>query len=148
MTNPTDSAENARARDALDDLLRDAFCAGSDWQRGNKPGRYEDALKPYLARLNAALAQPEPRHAELDSGAVREAEELRVLIDKATNEDLADDGRYFAESCDDLTRCRHEEIGEYQNTADGALIEWLWNRRRKILSLLAAQIDPSAREVR
>lgn len=67
------------------------------------------------------------------------ADELRALIAKATNEQLSDGGRYFAESCDDLTRCRHEEIGEYQNAADGELIEWLWNRRSEIADLYATQ---------
>lgn len=42
-------------REALDEIVRDAFCAGSDWQRGNKPGRYEDAIKPYLDRSSQAL---------------------------------------------------------------------------------------------
>ena len=73
------------------------------------------------------------------------AEELRALIAKATNERLSDGGRYFAESCDDLTRCRHEEIGEYQHAADGELIEWLWNRRNEIATLYATdRIDTTA----
>lgn len=71
-------------------------------------------------------------------GATNDAAELRVLIAKATQEELADGGRYFAETCDDLTRCRHEEIGEYQHSADGDLIEWLWNRRHAIADLFAA----------
>lgn len=72
----------------------------------------------------------------------RDADELRTLIAEATPEDLADDGRYFAESCDDLTQCRHQEIGEYQRSDDGRLIEWLWNRRHSIL----AMIEGSARQ--
>ena len=63
--------------------------------------------------------------------------ELAALIDKATEQDLADGGRYFADSFDDLTRCRHEEIGEYQRPADGQLVQWLWNHRSAILALLA-----------
>lgn len=68
------------------------------------------------------------------------ASELDTLIAKATQESLTDGGRYFQESCDDLTRCRHEEIGEYQNSADGELIEWLWNHRRDIHALLAPSL--------
>jgi len=66
------------------------------------------------------------------------AEELRALIAQATDSDLADGGRYFAETCHDLTRCRHGEIGEYQDGSDGDLIEWLWNNRRRILELAEA----------
>lgn len=58
------------------------------------------------------------------------AEDLARLSAKATQEDLADGGRYFAESYDDLTQCRHSEIGEYQRSADGELIEALWNAWR------------------
>lgn len=71
------------------------------------------------------------------------AGELRSLIAKATAEDLSDGGRYFAETYDDLTRCRHEEIGEYQHATDGELIEWLWNRRNEIADLYAAHSEPS-----
>lgn len=70
------------------------------------------------------------------------AGELRSLIAKATAEDLSDGGRYFAETYDDLTRCRHEEIGEYQHATDGELIEWLWNRRNEIADLYAAHSEP------
>lgn len=63
-----------------------------------------------------------------------EADKLKALIAAATDEDLADGGRYFGESFDDLTRCRHEEIGEYQHRADGELIEYLWNNRAAIAS--------------
>lgn len=66
------------------------------------------------------------------------AAELRELISKATQEDLADGGRYFADSLQDLTRCRHSEIGEYQDGHDGELIEWLWNRRGEIADLYAS----------
>jgi hypothetical protein len=59
--------------------------------------------------------------------------ELRGLVAKATQENLADGGRYFADSYTDLTRCRHEEIGEYQNRHDGPAIEALWNARHALL---------------
>jgi hypothetical protein len=62
---------------------------------------------------------------------------LRALIAKATQEDLTDDGRYFAETYADLTRCRHQEIGEYEHSPDGKLVEWLWNKRQVIADLLA-----------
>jgi hypothetical protein len=65
--------------------------------------------------------------------------ELEALVGRATQEDLADGGRYFAESCDDLTKCRHYETGEYQNAADGELIEWLWNHRHSLLSTIRSQ---------
>lgn len=63
--------------------------------------------------------------------------ELEALIAKATDENLSDGGRYFADSCTDLTQCRHSEIGEYGHASDGELIEWLWNHRRMIHSALA-----------
>jgi hypothetical protein len=65
-------------------------------------------------------------------------EELKALEEKATQEKLADGGRYFEGSCDDLTKCRHYETGEYQNEADGKLIEALWNNLPAILSALEA----------
>ncbi|NIJ34305.1 hypothetical protein [Sphingomonas oligoaromativorans] len=61
---------------------------------------------------------------------------LEGLIAKATQEDLTDDGRYFADSFADLTKCHHQEIGEYQHRADGKLIEWLWNQRHSIADCL------------
>lgn len=64
-------------------------------------------------------------------------DELKRLISRATQEDLADGGRYFAESCSDLTRCRHDEIGEYEDKYDGELIEWLWNHRHEIAEKLS-----------
>ncbi len=70
-------------------------------------------------------------------GTINDGATLRELIAKATQEELADGGRYFAGTCDDLTRCRHEEIGEYQHSADGELIEWLWNRRHAIADMFA-----------
>jgi len=73
-------------------------------------------------------------------GEGRVVADLRRLIDDATDEQLADGGRYFAESCDDLTQCRHSEVGEYQRSADGDLVEWLWNRRHEILALYVAQV--------
>lgn len=53
---PAPDAEIAALREQLDDLLRDAFCAGSEWQRGNRPGRYEDTIRPYLDRATALAA--------------------------------------------------------------------------------------------
>ncbi len=67
------------------------------------------------------------------------AAELRVLISRATPEHLSDNGRYFGETYTDLTRCRHEEIGEYQHRHDGPLVEWLWNRRDEIAALYEAR---------
>lgn len=64
--------------------------------------------------------------------------EIDALLEKATDENLSDGGRYFDESFDDLTRCRHEEVGEYQNRHDGALVEWLWNHRLEIRQMYAA----------
>lgn len=75
-------------------------------------------------------------------------DQLAALIAKATDEDLADGGRYFAETCHDLTRCRHEETGEYQHATDGELIELLWNNRRTILDSLASQSLSTDEEVR
>lgn len=60
------------------------------------------------------------------------SDELRALIAKATDDDLSDDGRYFHDSCDDLTKCGHGDTGEYQHSADGKLVEWLWNHRHDI----------------
>ena len=67
--------------------------------------------------------------------------DLATLIASATQEDLADGGRYFADSLCDLTRCRHSEIGEYLDAADGELIEWLWNHRHAIAARFPADID-------
>lgn len=67
------------------------------------------------------------------------ATQLDALINKATDEQLADRGRYFADSCDDLTRCRHEEIGEFQHSTDGELIELLWNNRHLILAIIRGE---------
>ena len=66
-----------------------------------------------------------------------EATKLRELIAKATDSDLSDGGRYFAETCNDLTNCRHGETGEYQDGHDGDLVEYLWNNR----SLIAAALE-------
>ncbi len=59
------------------------------------------------------------------------AQALARLKLAATDEDLADGGRYFRESCSNLTECRHDEVGEYQNSSDGELIEELWNAFRR-----------------
>jgi len=74
---------------------------------------------------------------------------LRELLAKATPEKLTDGGRYFAESCADLTRCRHEEIGEYQNSHDGELIEWLWNNAHALLEQAARveRLEEALREI-
>lgn len=61
---------------------------------------------------------------------------LDTAIAKATDSDLTDGGRYFAETCQDLTRCRHGETGEYIDGHDGDLVELLWNNRKAILQLL------------
>jgi len=66
-----------------------------------------------------------------------EATKLRELIAKATDSDLSDGGRYFAETCNDLTNCRHGDTGEYQDGHDGELVEYLWNNR----SLVAAALE-------
>jgi hypothetical protein len=68
----------------------------------------------------------------------QEADELEALIGKATEYDLADDGRYFSETCNDLTSCHHGETGEYNDQHDGRLVEFLWNHRHHYLSLLRA----------
>ena len=66
----------------------------------------------------------------------QDADELEALIDKATDCDLADEGRYFSETCNDLTSCRHGETGKYNDQHDGPLVEFLWNHRHHYLSLL------------
>lgn len=63
------------------------------------------------------------------------ARELAALIARATDEDLLDGGRYFDGAMNDLTQCGHGDTGEYRNRHDGALVEWLWNRRHEILAL-------------
>ena len=60
---------------------------------------------------------------------------LAELIDKATDEDLTDNGRYFDESYRDLTQCGHGDTGEYWHSPDGKLVEFLWNNRHAILAL-------------
>jgi hypothetical protein len=59
------------------------------------------------------------------------------LIDRATDEDLDDNGRYFDESHIDLTQCSHGDTGEYLDHRDGKLVEFLWNNRRTFLAMLA-----------
>lgn len=65
--------------------------------------------------------------------------EFEALIEGATDEDLADGGRYFSESCFDLTKCGHGDTGEYVSRADGRLVEFLWNHRRQLLALAKAR---------
>ncbi len=59
---------------------------------------------------------------------------LIELLGKATDSDLSDGGRYFSETCNDLTRCGHGDTGEYQHSPDGKLVEWLWNNRHAIVA--------------
>jgi hypothetical protein len=61
---------------------------------------------------------------------------LATLIGKATDSDLADGGRYFSDTNNDLCKCGHGDTGEYQNPNDGKLIEWLWNNRNRIFNFL------------
>lgn len=61
---------------------------------------------------------------------------LAGLAEKATEGELTDGGRYFAVSCDDLTRCNHSDTGEYSNRHDGKLVEQLWNNLPTILAAL------------
>jgi hypothetical protein len=75
------------------------------------------------------------------------AGELRALIAKATDEDLADGGRYWADSLTDLTQCPHGDMGRYDHPADGELIEWLWNRRVEIAGLYEARAHSDPRPV-
>lgn len=62
--------------------------------------------------------------------------ELARLIELADESDLTDGGRYFEDTCDDLTKCYHGDTGEYRHKADGELIELLWNNRHTILAAL------------
>lgn len=65
-----------------------------------------------------------------------EVEELEKLIAEATDENLADDGRYFDGHFNDLTQCSHDETGRYCHAPDGKLVEFLWNHRHQFLALL------------
>ncbi len=76
------------------------------------------------------------------------ADELAALIAKATDSDLSDGGRYFRETCTDLTRCNHGDTGEYVELADGKLVEWLWNHRATILAALSPVAPAGASDVR
>lgn len=76
--------------------------------------------------------------------------DLRKLLATATDEDLTDDGRYFADTFHDLTKCWHGDTGEYQHQPDGKLVEWLWNNRRTIadtIDALRAERDALAARV-
>ena len=75
----------------------------------------------------------------MSAGQGEQVEELRNLIAKATDSNLTDDGRYFHDTCDDLTKCYHGDTGEYQCEADGKLVEWLWNHRNEIADLYEAR---------
>lgn len=72
------------------------------------------------------------------------ANRIERLSAAATREELRDGGRYFAETCDDLTRCRHGETGEYLHGKDGELIELLWNNRAALIAALNAQAEVEA----
>ena len=61
-------------------------------------------------------------------------DELERLLAAAEDSDLTDGGRYFAETCEDLTRCRHGETGEYVDPRNGEALEALWNARNAILT--------------
>lgn len=67
-----------------------------------------------------------------------EAAELERLIAQATDSDLVEDGRYFHETCRDLTSCYHGDTGNFGDPADAKLVVFLWNNRRRILASLAA----------
>lgn len=56
---------------------------------------------------------------------------------RPTDDDLTDDGRYFHDSCCDLTQCGHGDTGEYSNRDDGKLIQFLWNGWRSGALVLA-----------
>lgn len=59
--------------------------------------------------------------------------EMEKLLEKpgpATDDLLTDSGRYFRESCQDLTQCGHGDTGEYDNDRDGEVIAVLWNAWR------------------
>lgn len=98
--------------------------------------------KPYVFPLDLAACGIGDGHIPSVDHCRGSATELRILVNNATRSDLTDGGRYFADDCSDLTRCRHEEIGEYQNQRDGPLVEWLWNNREEIIALyqLAAMV--------
>jgi hypothetical protein len=72
------------------------------------------------------------------------ADELEALAAKATAGDLHDGGRWFAETCSDLTQCHHGDTGEYGNRHDGKLIEKLWNNLPAILAALRAMENNDA----
>jgi hypothetical protein len=77
-----------------------------------------------------------------EGGSMNPADPLREAladaIARATDEDLSDGGRYFHDSCCDLTKCGHGDTGEYQHSADGKLVELLWNNRHTLLQALSA----------
>ena len=58
------------------------------------------------------------------------AARLAELRTEATDEDLHEDGRYFMEYFNDLTRCGHGETGNFKNSHDGSMIAELWNAYR------------------
>ena len=61
-------------------------------------------------------------------------DEIERLLAAAEDSDLTDGGRYFADTCEDLTRCRHGEIGEYVDPRNGEALEALWNARKAMLT--------------
>lgn len=55
---------------------------------------------------------------------------LAELRTKTTDEDLHEDGRYFMEYFNDLTKCWHGDTGNFDNRHDGNMIAALWNAYR------------------
>lgn len=64
---------------------------------------------------------------------------LRDLIERASDDDLHDSGRYFKETCYNFTECPHGDCGDYSGGRDdGRLVAFLWNNRQAIERALAA----------
>jgi len=72
-------------------------------------------------------------------------EQLAAPDAAATQEELHPSGRYFADSCDDLTRCGHGDTGEFRRDADGRLIAAMWNAYRA--GQLVVRTEPSEADV-
>lgn len=54
-------------------------------------------------------------------------EKLLAEPPRATDDLLNENGRYFRESCSDLTQCYHGDTGNFDNDVDGRVIAVLWN---------------------
>jgi hypothetical protein len=61
---------------------------------------------------------------------VTEAEKLAALDRAATQELLADEGHYFADTLCDLASCSHGETAHFNHQGDGPFIAALWNLYR------------------